>query len=61
VRDARTREALPFVNVALEGTTVGGTTDLEGRYTIADVAPGLYNVAASSVGYEPKLAYEVQV
>lgn len=61
VRDARTREPLPFVNVALEGTTVGGTTDLEGRYTIADVAPGLYNVAASSVGYEQKLAYEVQV
>ena len=37
VTDARTREPLPFVNVALEGTTQGATTDIEGRFSITDV------------------------
>lgn len=61
VKDARTREALPFVNVLLEGTTKGATTDLEGRFTMTDVQPGLYNVVVSSVGYERLSLFEVQV
>lgn len=61
VKDARTREALPFVNVILEGTTIGATTDLEGRFTVVDVRPGLYNVIVSSVGYERLTLFEVQV
>lgn len=61
VKDARTREVLPFVNVLLEGTTLGATTDLEGRFTIAGVRPGLYNVLVSSVGYERLTVFEVQL
>ena len=61
VKDARTREALPFVNVLLEGTTTGATTDLEGKFTVADVRPGLYNVIVSSVGYQRLTLFEVQV
>jgi hypothetical protein len=61
VKDARTRELLPFVNVLLEGTTMGGTTDMEGRFTITGVQPGLYNVLVSSVGYERLTLFEVQV
>ena len=61
VTDARTREPLPFVNVALEGTTQGATTDIEGRFSITDVKPGLYNVQVSSVGYQRRVILEVQV
>jgi hypothetical protein len=61
VQDGRTREALPFVNILLEGTTKGATTDIEGRFTITDVPPGLYNVVVSSVGYERLSLFEVQV
>lgn len=61
VTDARTREPLPFVNVALEGTTQGATTDIEGRFSITDVKPGLYNVQVSSVGYQRRVITEVQV
>jgi hypothetical protein len=61
VKDARTLEALPFVNVLLEGTTKGATTDIEGRFTITEVQPGLYNVVVSSVGYERLSVFEVQV
>lgn len=61
VSDARTREPLPFVNVVLEGTTLGATTDIEGRFTMADVKPGLYNIVVSSVGYARRVVTEVQV
>jgi hypothetical protein len=61
VKDGRTRELLPFVNVLLEGTTKGATTDIEGRFIISDVQPGLYNVVVSSVGYERLTVFEVQV
>ncbi|MFN9325658.1 MAG: carboxypeptidase-like regulatory domain-containing protein, partial [Flavobacteriales bacterium] len=55
VTDSRTRAPLPFVNVLLEGTTVGATTGEDGRFVITDVKPGLYNVIVSSVGYQRRV------
>ncbi len=57
VRDAKTKEALPFVNVGLmrETDTVfmrGGASDFEGRFSIGDIKPGKYLLQASCVGYE---------
>lgn len=57
VRDSRTGEMLPFVNVGLMRTndTVfvrGASTDLEGKYLIQDVSPGIYLLQVSCVGYE---------
>ncbi len=60
VFDEINNEALPFANVVIEGTEIGTTTDLDGNYTL-EVAPGLYNVTASFVGYRNKTEYEVQV
>ncbi|MBT1687952.1 carboxypeptidase-like regulatory domain-containing protein [Fulvivirgaceae bacterium PWU37] len=34
VADADTKEPLPFVNIVFKGTTIGSTTDINGRYTI---------------------------
>ncbi|MFN6114550.1 MAG: TonB-dependent receptor [Flavobacteriales bacterium] len=61
VTDSRTRAPLPFVNVLLEGTTVGATTGEDGRFVITDVKPGLYNVIVSSVGYQRRVVPEVMV
>lgn len=61
VRDGRSREPLPFVNVLLDGTTQGATTDMNGLFTVENVKPGLYNVIASSVGYLRRVVPEVQV
>ena len=57
VRDAKSGEVLPFVNVGLMRTadTVfvrGAATDLAGEFVIRDVTPGSYLVQASYVGYE---------
>jgi len=51
IKDASTGEALPAVNVVIEGTTLGGATDNEGHYFIINIPPGTYSLQASMVGY----------
>lgn len=53
VIDARTREALPFVNVTIYGKPdVGSATDIDGTFTITGVKPGIFRLVASYVGYK---------
>src|SRR5664279_5868134 len=40
VRDAKTNEPLIGVNVAVEGTTVGAITDVQGNYSIPSQSSG---------------------
>jgi outer membrane receptor protein involved in Fe transport len=51
VRDARTKEALPGVNITLAGTSLGAASDIEGRYVILNIPPGKYKILASYIGY----------
>lgn len=44
-------EPLPFANAFLKGTTIGTTTDENGRYSIS-VDPGTYTLQFSFLGYE---------
>lgn len=53
VIDAETGEPLTAVNVSVEGTHLGGITNLEGLYHIVNVPPGTYSVKASMMGYQP--------
>ncbi len=48
--DAISREPLPFVNIIFKGTTEGGTTDIEGHYTISTTNP-IDSIIISYVGY----------
>lgn len=52
VTDSRTKEGIAGVNVRIEGTTLGATTNVEGRYVILNVPPGNFNVTASFIGYK---------
>ena len=61
VRDASTGEALPGVNVVIDGTTQGAVTDLSGFYNILNVRPGTYAVRASFVGFTSQLTENVSV
>jgi outer membrane receptor for ferrienterochelin and colicins len=40
-----------FVNVLISGTKLGATTDAEGRYQIANVPAGRYEVIFSAIGF----------
>ncbi|HEY6907024.1 MAG TPA: TonB-dependent receptor [Ignavibacteriaceae bacterium] len=61
VTDAQTGEALPFVNVIVEGTTTGAATDIDGNYFIINLPPGKYSVKASAIGYNAVSVHEVEV
>lgn len=49
--DKKTGEELIGASVILEGTTTGGTADLNGRYTVK-ATPGTYNVICSYISYQ---------
>ncbi len=51
VRDSTTGSSLPGATVFLKGTSIGTSTDLNGRYTIPDVPPATYTMQVSYVGY----------
>ncbi len=51
VSDASDGRPLPGVHVYLAQTTIGTTTDAEGRFEIRGVSPSAYEVVASMVGY----------
>jgi outer membrane receptor protein involved in Fe transport len=61
VEDAETGEALPGANVVLLGTSLGASTDLEGRYFIINIPPGVYNVQVSFIGYKKVTQSNVRV
>ncbi len=53
VVDGSTKEPLIGASVVVTGTSLGAATDLDGRFTILNVQPGVYTVRASAVGYQP--------
>lgn len=51
VIDAKTKEPLPFVNIAFKGANVGTTTDFDGNYYL-ETQWGTATLQASFVGYK---------
>lgn len=49
--DASTNEELIGANILLEGTTIGGASDIEGNFIIKSIPAGKYNIVASMIGY----------
>ena len=51
-KDAETGDALPGVNVILEGTSMGAASDLDGYFFIINIPPGNYTLKATMMGYQ---------
>ncbi|MCK4233094.1 TonB-dependent receptor [candidate division WOR-3 bacterium] len=51
VIDKNTKEPLPMVNIIVKGTSLGAAAGMNGRYIIANIAPGNYKVMATMMGY----------
>ena len=56
VRDAETGEPLPFVGVYFDGTTIGISTDMDGRYSLETRSPDAKVLTAQLLGYESSSA-----
>jgi outer membrane receptor protein involved in Fe transport len=54
VTDARTGAVLVGATVVADGVRQIATTDADGHYRIADVAPGTYTVRVRYIGYAPE-------
>ncbi|MCC7029463.1 MAG: TonB-dependent receptor, partial [Chitinophagaceae bacterium] len=61
VKDAVSNQPLDFAVVLLQGTNLGAKTDTAGRFEIANLKPGLYNIEVSMIGYKKKVLYEIAV
>jgi hypothetical protein len=59
--DKTTQEALIGVNVSIEGSVLGATTDMDGKYEITDLTPGTYKLLFSYIGYSDKNVEGVEV
>ncbi|WP_339711465.1 TonB-dependent receptor [uncultured Kriegella sp.] len=44
---------VPFVNIYLEGSTLGTATDENGKYVLNDIPAGDYKLSATALGYLP--------
>jgi hypothetical protein len=52
VYDKASGEPIIFINVYLEGTQIGTSTDVNGYYSITQVPPGNYNLVVEALGFE---------
>ena len=59
--DKSNNEPLPFVNIIIEGTNIGSTTDLDGKFIFTGIDPGFVNLRASFVGYATLLSDDILV
>lgn len=61
VVDAATQEPLVGVNILVEGTKLGASTDADGLYAVINIPPGTYTVVASAIGYHPARITKVHI
>lgn len=57
ILDEGTQAAIPFAHVIIEGSSpvVGGTTDIDGYFKLANIEVGRVSISVSSIGYENRV------
>ncbi|HEU4928532.1 MAG TPA: carboxypeptidase-like regulatory domain-containing protein, partial [Candidatus Krumholzibacteria bacterium] len=61
VKDAKTNEPVVAATITVVGTKLGGTTNLDGKYSIPNVPPGLHSLRVQYAGYALKVVTGVSV
>ncbi|MBN1406798.1 MAG: TonB-dependent receptor [Calditrichaceae bacterium] len=61
VTDKETGEPLPGVNIVLQGTNLGGTSDVDGYFVVLNVPVGAYSLEASYIGYTTMIIENIRV
>ncbi len=61
VLDASNAEPIIGANVYIEGTTVGASTDLDGKFIIKNIKPGTYNIVVSFITYKMQVLSGITV
>ncbi len=61
ISDADNQQPLVGVTVAIQGTSLGAITDVDGRYIVLNVPVGTYTVKISAVGYQTVEVTQIDV
>ncbi len=61
ITNVKNNEPIPFASVLIQGASKGTTSDIDGNYEITGLAPGLYNLEASFIGFKAQRVFEIQV
>ncbi len=61
VKDKNTGEPLAGVNIILQGTMIGGATDIDGVYTILDIPAGYYTIVFKYLGYKDVVVENIRI
>ncbi len=61
VTDVKNNSPIDLVTIQITGTEKGTVTNENGYYEINGLVPGVYNIKASSLGYDEKISNEVVV
>lgn len=60
VIDKKSGEHLPYITVAIKGTTIGTTTDATGHYFLKGLPVGTFTIEARFVGYKSQ-SFEIKL
>lgn len=61
IKDKLTNQPLIGANVEIINTTTGTVTDLDGKYILENLKPGLYTIEVTYIGYDMKREAEIEV
>ncbi len=61
VIDKSNSESLIGTTIVIEGTTIGTTSDVDGKFTLKNVKPGIYNLKVSYISYNTRVIERVSV
>ncbi|MFZ6052701.1 TonB-dependent receptor [Halocola ammonii] len=61
VTNEKNNEPIPFANVVIQGESSGASTDIDGKYSLTGLKPGLYNLEVTSIGFKKETVFEIQV
>ncbi|MFA6470042.1 MAG: TonB-dependent receptor [Bacteroidota bacterium] len=61
VVDMDSKQPIPNVNVQILGTSIGATTDADGKYLLKNIGEDIYKLKFSSVGYTQHIETDIRV
>ncbi len=61
IYNAKNNEPVPFATIIIWGTTIGSTSDLDGKFLFTGIKPGYVQLSVSSIGFEDYISTEFLV
>ena len=61
ITDITSNEPLPFVNVIIDGTNIGSSTNMDGKFIFTGISPGFVKLRSSFVGYIPVISDDILI